>query len=93
MPAPARMGSATRTAVAATSFTAKIKWASTQNILATGYKYSLWFQSSGAAYTGGKPDPLSNRRRIPARFNGRFNRSGGTAACTVTLVNSTSSYV
>lgn len=76
---------------AATGFAAKAKWLSTQNIAATGYKYTFWAEFSNAQYTEGTPDVLANTRRRGMSLSFRATRSA-SASVTLTLVNATASY-
>lgn len=78
--------------IAATGFATKVKYVSTQ-IIASGYPYKLFIESGNAQYTEGGPDALSNSRRIGGSFTGKFTRTGSTPSCTLTLINSTASYV
>lgn len=81
--------------IANTGFTAKAKWLSTVSIAATSYKYTMWLQMVNAQYVGGDAAPLRNARRLGATFNFSSTNVAGTAgqSSSITLVNSTASYV
>jgi hypothetical protein len=76
-----------------TGFTAKAKWISSANILATGYKYSFWIQFDNAQYVAGGPVSLENKRRHGGNFDFAATSDGAGASVTCTLVNSTASYL
>lgn len=78
--------------MAATGFPAKIRWVSTA-IIAAAYPYKLFVEADNAQYVTGGPGALENTRRIGGSFDFKFTSDGAGASTTVTLVNSTASYL
>ena len=75
---------------AATAFAATAKWVSTA-FAAGSYPFKLFVVMSNCQYTGGGPNPLSNRRRIGASYDFKATRSA-SASVAVHLMNTTTSY-
>lgn len=75
---------------AATGFAATAKWISTVNAAAS-YPFKLFIVMSNCQYTGGGPNPLSNRRRIGASYDFKATRSA-SASVAVHLMNTTAAY-
>lgn len=78
--------------IAATGFAVKVRWQSTVNIAATGYKYTLWLECLNAQYIEGGPEALANKRRLGGSFNWKATYNGTPGSTKITLVNATASY-
>lgn len=74
-----------------TAFTYKQKWISTQNVLATGYKYGLWVEGA-ASYDNYDMSQMEHKLRHGASIPFTAGKSGATQAYKVTLSNAVASY-
>lgn len=79
--------------LAATGFGMKCRWIS--DSMATGvYPYKMFVEAANVQLLDGGPDDLANRRRIGGSFNWKATNATGTnGSQTITIVNSTASYV
>lgn len=74
----------------AEGFAATAKWISGTAITGA-YNYKAYVVMTNCQYVGGSVDPLSNTRHHGTSFNWKATNAG-SAAATITVVNSTSSY-
>lgn len=74
----------------AEGFTATAKWLS-QSFITGAYPFKAFAAMSNCQYVGGSVDPISNTRHHGTSFNWKATNAG-SAAATITVVNSTSSY-
>lgn len=77
--------------LAATRYTLLAQWIH-QSFITGSYPYKLAVQgSSSAAYTGGKPDPLTQARRTGASYDFKLTRDAAVSS-TVEVCNATPNY-